>query len=278
MIRVLIATMKTCIRLVGIAAGTLILCGGSAAAEGVSSQSRNRCAQPIEYRVDSINVGGRAIRIEKFEPKRVGKYPVVILVHGSGGLLTHTGSEMPPEENFGEMRIACAGYVSLLVHYFDLNGILSTTDKAYMQNQFSGWLEVLERTVDYASTMRKGDSRHIGIFGESLGGYLALSLAMKEMRIKSLSEYGGGLRIMKGDDPNKLPPVLIQHGDADTIVPVEEAVHLAKVLSHNSLHYEIKIYKGLNHYPSTKFREQVEDLSIQFFNNTLKNESIRVAR
>jgi dienelactone hydrolase len=274
--KVAIAELKTYFRMVGIAA--LILYGGQAVAQALSSPTNARCALPIKYHLDSIKVSGRDIRIERFEPKRAGKYPIVILVHGSGGLLTRTGSEMPPEENFGEMRIACAGYVSLLVHYFDLNGILNTTDKDYMQSQFSGWLEVLARTVDYALTTRKGDSRHIGIFGESLGGYLALSLSMKEKRIKSVSEYGGGLRIRKDDDPSKLPPVLIQHGDADTIVPVEEAVRLAKVLSEDGVRYKIKIYEGLNHYPSTNFREQVENLSIQFFDNTLKDKPTRNAR
>jgi carboxymethylenebutenolidase len=276
--RVEIARLKSCLQLVGIVTGTLILCGGQAAAQGLSSHNSARCMLPIEYHLDSIRVGGRAIRIERFEPKRVGKYPIVILIHGSGGLLTHTGSEMPREENFGEMRIACAGYVSLLVHYFDLNGILDTTDKDYMQNQFPGWLEVLERTVDYAFATRKGDSKHIGIFGESLGGYLALSLAMQDKRIKSVSEYGGGLRMREGDDTSKLPPVLIQHGAADTIVPVEEAIRLAKVLSEQSVRYTIKIYEGLNHYPSANFREQVEELSIDFFEKTLKSKSTRRPR
>ncbi len=269
--RVEIASLKSCLRLVCIATGTLILCCGQAAAQGPSSQNSARCALPIEYHLDSMKVAGKSIRIERFEPQRDGKYPIVILIHGSGGLLTHTGSELPGEENFGEMRIACAGYVCLLVHYFDLNGVLYTLDKDYMQNQFPGWLKVLKRTVDFAFAIQKGDSKHIGIFGESLGGYLGLSLAMKDKRIKSVSEYGGGLRLSKGDDPSKLPPVLIQHGAADTIVPVEESIHLAKVLSAQGVSYTIKIYEGLDHYPSANFREQIEDMSIDFFENTLKS-------
>src|SRR5207302_8260732 len=97
--RVEMARLKSFFRLLGIAAGTLILCGGEAAAQAVSSQNSARCALPIEYHLDSMRVAGKAIRIERFEPKELGKYPIVILIHGSGGLLTHTGSELPSEEN-----------------------------------------------------------------------------------------------------------------------------------------------------------------------------------
>jgi|SRR5579859_455217 len=226
--------------------------------------------EEIEYKPGSFPSRGRTIQVDQFQPKQSGRYPVIIMIHGSGGLITHTGTEMPAKENFGEIQIACAGYVSLLVHYFDSTGILSTGDVELMQRQSPDWLATLSQAVDYASSLPKADPRRIGLLGESLGGYLALSLAMTDQRIRAVSEYGGGIRLREGDNPKKLPPILIQHGGVDSIVPVSEAEGLAKLLSHIGVQYEIHIYEGLEHYLNTKARAEALAYSIQFFNNHLK--------
>ncbi len=228
------------------------------------------CARKdIDYQQSSFTSGGKLIRVELFQPAGAGKYPIIVMIHGSGGLLTRQGTELPQEDNFGEMRIACRGYIALLVHYFDRSGILSTTDESYMEQQAPLWLETLGQAVDYASSLPKADPTRIGLLGESLGGYLALSLAMRDHRIKVVSEYGGGIRIRDGDDPRRLPPVLIQHNGADSIVQVSEALRLDKILADNGVNHRTKIYPGLNHYPNRRRRGEAEESSIQFFDEKL---------
>ena len=244
---------------------------GNAVEQSSSFQQPSvRCSRnKIRYEVGSFTSRGKTIHVERFEPPGSGTKPVIIMIHGSGGLLTRTGDQMPSEENFGEIQIACAGYVSLLVHYFDLNGIASTTSKAYMEEKSKSWLETLQLAVDYAASLPRVDPDRIGLFGESLGGYLALSLAMTDARIKAVSEYGGGLHLHTGDDPRKLPPVLVQHGTADTIVPVEEALLLVKLLSEAGVKHTVKLYEGQNHYPNDNARMEVVDRSIRFFDSVL---------
>jgi dipeptidyl aminopeptidase/acylaminoacyl peptidase len=45
----------------------------------------------------------------------------------------------------------------------------------------------------------------------------------------------------------RLCPVLILHGDADPIIPVEEAYHLQRVLEKKGIPFEMKIYLGAGH-------------------------------
>src|SRR5216684_2364813 len=181
------------------------LLGGTSAAVG---QDSNPCSttdscrrNKISYKVGAFMSGGKSIRVELFQPKAAGKYPVIILIHGSGGLLTRADAQMPREDNFGEMQIACGGYMAVLVHYFDRSGILSTVDKQYMEQESAAWLETLREAVDYASSLPKADPARIGLLGESLGGYLALSLAMRDKRIRVVSEYGGGVQLRDGGNP-----------------------------------------------------------------------------
>jgi len=225
----------------------------------------------LAFQIVSLRVRNQSVRIEEFHPRHRGIYPIIIMIHGSGGLLTRDGSSMPREENFGELHIACAGYTVLLVHYLDMDGILSIASKVYMEKRASAWLEVLQRSVDYAHSLYPHNPPPIAVFGESLGGYLALSLAMRDPRIKSVSEYAGGLRLEAGEDPTRLPPTLIQHGSADSIVSVQEAFHLEGVLAAKGVPHQMQIYEGLNHYPDLLYRQKMEQLTIRFFDETLKH-------
>jgi dienelactone hydrolase len=253
---------------------SVLLFGISSVAYGqdtASSPPSDPCPrQNLEYRQSSFTSGGKTIHVEQFQPRAAGKFPVIIMIHGAGGLLTRHGAEMPTEDNFGEIRIACRGYVALLVHYFDRSGILSTVDMQYMEQQSPLWLETLRQAVDYAASLPKANPVRIGVLGESLGSYLALSLAMRDRRIKAVSEYAGGIQLRDGDNPRALPPVFIQHSGKDSIVPVSEALRLEKVLAENAVPHGIKIYEGLNHYPSNKARAEMEESSIQFFDENLK--------
>lgn len=98
-----------------------------------------------------------------------------------------------------------------------------------------------------------------------------MSLAMHDRRIKAVSEYAGGIQLQDGDNPHVLPPILIQHAGNDSIVPVAEAFQLQKVLAANGVPYKIRIYEGLNHYPSSKARVEMEEFSIHFFDENLKH-------
>jgi len=236
-----------------------------------SSSETEPCPRvDIEYQQRSFVSGGKTIGVEQFQPAASGRFPIIVMIHGSGGLLTRRDAAFPKNDNFGEIRLACRGYVAVLVHYFDRSGILSTTDEHYMEAESDKWLETLRAAVDYASLLPKGDTARIGLFGESLGGYLALALAMQDTRIRAVVEYGGGIRQREGEDPKKLPPVMILHGDADKIVPPSEAARLAAILEQNGSAYQTRIFPGFNHYPSRAALAEVQEEAIRFFNEYLR--------
>lgn len=273
--RALTAWMSGCFRLDYLLSLAILLLGASTtfyAQDAKLTSVSDPCPrQKVEYRQSFFSSGGKTIHIEQFQPRAAGKYPMILMIHGGGGLLSHHGTEMPDEDNFGEIRLACSGYVAVIVHYFDRSGILSTVDRDFIIQQAPLWLETLRQALDYVSSLPKANAARIGVLGESLGGYLALSLAMHDRRIKAVSEYAGGIQLQDGDNPHVLPPVLIQHAGNDSIVPVAEAFQLQKVLAANGVPYKIRIYQGLNHYPSSKARVEMEEFSIHFFDENLKH-------
>jgi dipeptidyl aminopeptidase/acylaminoacyl peptidase len=112
---------------------------------------------------------------------------------------------------------------------------------------FPLWMKTLWDVVSLVANQPSVDGERIGLLGFSLGGYLALSLACIHPRIRAVAEYFGGLPREIHPFMRRLPPTLILHGDADTVVPVAEAYSLQKALEERKVPYEMQIYPGEGH-------------------------------
>lgn len=184
---------------------------------------------------------GKPIAAERFEPAEPGRYPVVVVLHGSGGLAV--GGFM-----FRGLarELAARGYVVVLPHYFDRTGTRIADPKAIL-DRFAEWMETVADATTYAAALPNADAERIGLVGFSLGGYLATSSAAYDPRVKAVVEYFGGLPDLLADRAGRLPPTLILHGDADAIVPVSEARELEDRLKAHDIPCEVHIYEGANH-------------------------------
>ena len=223
----------------------------------------------IRYVRDSYISDGRRILVERFEPTGSGRYPTVIMIHGAAGLYKHEGDALPPTENFGEQQLAKDGYIALLVHYFDSTGDLSVLDGDSMLQKAPIWLATLTGAVDYAEKQPRVDRHRIALLGESLGGFLAVALAARDRRIAAVSEFSGGAPELPVASLRQLPPMLIQHGELDTVVPVQEAYRLERILREANVPCQTLIYPGEGHYLDSATRERILERTLEFFHTYL---------
>jgi carboxymethylenebutenolidase len=197
--------------------------------------------EPIMESTARFDSRGKSIPVEQFEPKAPGRYPAVVILHGAGG--------MPAGgiafRAFARV-LARQGYVALIPHYFDRTGTAMADDRT-IPKHFAAWMETVADAVTYAASRPNVDPGRIGLLGFSLGGYLSLSTATLDPRIQVIVEFFGGLPDALAGGVARLPPVLILHGDADTVVPVAEAHKLERLLKENRVPYEIHIYRGAGH-------------------------------
>ncbi len=183
----------------------------------------------------------RRITVECFAPATPGPHPVVLVLHGSGGM--DLGGFLFREQ---ARRLARQGYLALVPHYFDRTGT-RIADVGTMVRRFPDWLETLSDLTTFAVTMRGADPGRVGLVGYSLGGFLALSLATLDPRIDAVVEYYGGLPDELADRAGSLPPTLVLHGTADGIVPVAEAHRLLERLEAVGVPHESRLYPGAGH-------------------------------
>ena len=184
---------------------------------------------------------GKRIAVEKFEPARQGRHPAIVVLHGSGGM--DLGG---PEFREFARELARRGYVAHVVHYFDQTGT-SKADRTTITRLFSIWMITIQDALTSISRQENVDPGRIGVLGFSLGSYLGLSVACHDPRVSAVVEYFGGLPDPFTWNLKKFPPTLILHGDADPVVPVDEAHKLKRLFEKKKFPFEIRIYPGQGH-------------------------------
>ncbi len=181
---------------------------------------------------------GKPVAIDVFVPPQAGEYPIVLALHGSSGL--YSGSNQFPQ------MLADRGFVVFLPHFFETTGTTRANPSTIHEN-FPTWTIALSDALDFAQDHPQSNRRQIGIIGFSLGAYLALTLASQQSRVKAVVDFFGGMPDHFAEQVRQLPPVLILHGDHDTVVPVSEAHKLEALYRARQAPYEIKIYPNANH-------------------------------
>ena len=207
--------------------------------------------------------GGKTIAIDCFIPASEDsqqRWPTVIALHGSGGGHDTLAATAQP--------LASQGFCVYVPHYFDRTGTIEAAMPAMLLD-FPLWMKTLWDLTSIVARQPLVDSDRIGFVGFSLGGYLAMSLASIDPRVRAVVEYFGGLPKEIKMFMRRLPPTLILHGDADTVVPVAEAHNLSQILQDRSVPHEVRIYPGEGHHFTAEARADADHRMQAFFKKYL---------
>jgi carboxymethylenebutenolidase len=181
-------------------------------------------------------------------PGGSGPYPGLILLGGSGGL--HAGYEQVARS------FAAAGFVAMTLDYLAETGIEPSPEERLRHGPL--WQALVRNAVALlvanplvsgrptATSTRGG----IGLVGYSLGAFLAVSVASSLPEVRAVVDFfgggGGGTRSLD-EEARGFPPLLILHGEADTIVPVSFARELRDAVIAHGGEVEMQIYPGAEH-------------------------------
>jgi carboxymethylenebutenolidase len=211
----------------------------------------------------SMQSGGHRIRIDKYATSRSGKHPAILVLHGAGGTLIDG-----PEMRRVVRQLAEAGNTVYLVHYFNRTGTIVALD-AGMQKNFPAWLETVRDSVQF-SQQESGDKSAVGIYGYSLGGFLALSAASDNPAVGAVVEHAGGIWNERTEGIKHMPPVLVVHGEGDRRVPFQKyAKPLVGFLRERGATSRTRFFPGEGHVFTALAMSKVRDDAIEFFRQHL---------
>jgi dienelactone hydrolase len=220
-------------------------------------------SHPIVSRI-STQSGGHRIRIDKYAPARRGKPPAILVLHGAGGTLVDG-----PAMRRVARQLAEAGNTAYLIHYFNRTGTIFGFDTG-MQKNFPAWLETVRESIKFAQ-QDSSDPAPVGIYGYSLGGFLALAAASDNPAVGAVVEHAGGIWNGKEELIQRMPPVLIVHGKGDQRVPFQEYAHpLAAVLRKRSANLKTRVFPDEGHVFTASAMAKVRGEAVDFFRQHLR--------
>ncbi len=183
--------------------------------------------------------GGKPVEYIRYEPRREGKFPALLVLHGSNGQVSSFVGDYA-------QQLAELGYVVYFVHYFDRTSTTYATP-TLIHSHFPAWMETIADAIAEAERDAKVEQGTIGLLGISLGGFLAMAVASREPRVAAVVSLMGGIPDYFAEHCRRMPATLLLHGEADTVVPVAEAYKAERLLKAVGATYELKVYPKQGH-------------------------------
>ena len=238
-------------RIVAALCGVWSLLIGVAGADGAT-------ARPTSLFFES---GGRKIRADRYAPLGKQSHRTIMVLHGAGGTLFDG-----PSMRRVARALAEAGDTVYLLHYFNRTGTIGALDST-MQTHFEEWLKTLRDGIAWVyGREEEKPARPIGLYGYSLGGFLAIAAASDNPLVGAVTEQAGGIWNSVEKRVGKMPPVLMVHGLEDKRVPVEKyAKPLQRVLRERGGHVETDFVPGEGHVFSESAMAVVRPKVARFF-------------
>ncbi|MGI9115947.1 MAG: hypothetical protein DLM52_08010 [Chthoniobacterales bacterium] len=208
--------------------------------------------------------GGRKIRADVYSPAVPKSMCAIVLLHGAGGMLFDG-----PRMRRVARALAGAGDTVYLLHYFNRTATIAARDPE-MQARFEDWLGTVRDGIKWVHDRADEGERPIGIYGYSLGAFLAIAAASNNPLVGAVTEQAGGMWNSQENRVSKMPPVLMVHGMGDERVPFEKyAKPLLRVLRERSGKVETDFVPGEGHVFSEAAMKTVRPKAAKFFGREL---------
>ncbi len=218
-------------------------------------------ASEIKSRREHFVSGGDRINVDVFGPGDVTR--AVIVLHGAGGMMFDGGQVKALARD-----LAAAGMTAYVVNYFNKTNDWFQLGDAGLIEGFPTWLGVVDDAVEWVSGLSGGQP--IGIYGYSLGGFLAVKQGAGDSRVGAVVEQSGGIWVKFGRVEGKLPPVLIAHGTEDERVYFNlNPPRIQKLGSEHGTVVELMAIEGGKHRLDDAAQERVNVAAVAFFERWL---------
>jgi carboxymethylenebutenolidase len=184
----------------------------------------------------------RPVDVTYFRAPGDAPRPSVLLLHGAGGF----ESRIADYHRYAA-ALASAGLDVYLVFYYSPGDWqrLARGDDIFAR-RFLAWTRLVS---DLAADIRKRSdaSGKIGLVGFSNGGTLSGGTAALDPAISAAVIYYGAVPFPLKTPVTRLPPLLILHGDADAVIPIDQGRKLADLAKSLKGAPELVIYPGERH-------------------------------
>ncbi len=175
---------------------------------------------------------------KQVQPTRVKQWPLMIFLHGMG--------ERGPADGSKLNKVKIWGPPKLVADKPDFPFVLISPQ---CPDNVRGWnVEHVNQLVDNAVSNLNVDPKRIYLTGLSMGGYGSWALAAKYP-----GKFAAVIPVCGGGNPKtadrlKSLPIWVFHGDADSVVPIQQSQKMVDAIKKaGGTKIDFTIYKGVGH-------------------------------
>jgi dienelactone hydrolase len=208
---------------------------------------------------------GRKIEIDLYPAAGTAPHRTIIVLHGAGGSLLDG-----PEMRRVARELAAAGDTVYVLHYFDRTCTIFAR-LPVMEEHFDDWQATVREAITWVHAREGEHPARIGVYGYSLGAFLAVAAASNNPEVGAIAEQAGGMWNSQEQRVGKMPSVLMIHGRADQRVPFEKyAQPLLRVLQERGGHVETHFVDGEGHGFTPSAMAVVRTELVKYFDRELQ--------
>jgi len=199
-------------------------------------------AADIQGRKILLPATERQVHVTQFKAPGDASRPSVLLLHGAGGF-----DRRIAEYNRYASELANQGIDAYLVYYYS-----DTDDKSMslgvdvFEQRYPAWAKAVDELADNLAKQKDSNGK-VGLIGFSNGGILATGAATLDPNIAAAVIYYGTEPWPLGQPAKRFPPLLVLHGDADQVIPVDAGKELAALARKLGGSADLVIYPGESH-------------------------------
>jgi len=184
----------------------------------------------------------RQVHVTQFKAPGDAPRPSVLLLHGAGGF-----DRRIAEYNRYASALANAGIDAYLVYYYsDTDGQMMSHGVNVFEQRYAAWAKTVGELADSLEKQKDSNGK-AALIGFSNGGILATGASTLDPKITAAVIYYGTDPWPLGTRAKRFPPLLVLHGDADQIIPVDAGKELAAEAKQLGAPVDLVIYPGQSH-------------------------------
>lgn len=236
-----------------------LILGGTAAAFASNVYAQAPVVGGPTYEGMTFTSHRKPIRAIHYQPVGEGRRAAIVMMHGSGARIRNSG----PWHELA-MRFAADGYqvmTPLFTDAFPDNGV---RPPAMME----AWRDVGEHAVDWLIAQGV-NRRRTGMFGYSLGSYVAVDGTLGDNRAAAVVGLAGGVDVYTPRPPRRRAPVLLIRGENDTHVLPRNTAVWARFLSDHEINVRVAVIAGAGHQFTPSQWAEIFALSAAFFDGNI---------
>ena len=214
-----------------------LLAGAAAAGLAGAVRAQEPAAAAPTYEGLTFESHGKPIRAIHYRPVGQGRRAAIVMMHGSGARIANRG----PWHELA-MRFAGDGYEVLTPLYVDA----FPDDGIRPERMMEAWRDVGEHAIDWFIE-RGVDRRRTGMFGYSLGSYVAVDGALGNSRAAAAIGLAGGTDVYTPRTPRRRVPVLMIRAENDTHVLPRNTAAWVDFLRDHDINVQVEVIAGAGH-------------------------------